>query len=194
MQPNLANMASVPTAQDIANLQHLYPGGSGKAGDGSQENPFNGLVTKLMDQFKKHFPEGGMIIDSIGGLVKSAIEKVTKWIQDIKDGIKNVASDVVDNIRGFFGGGAATAHDVPFLHDQGGVVHPGVSTIVNKTRKPEALLNPQQWSDISKLALSNRNPTREIVIQGNVGWDPAEVARQIETQERRARVIEGVFA
>lgn len=196
MQPNLANMASSPTAVDIRNLQALYPGGSGRAGSGVAENPFDGIVGRLVGQFKKQYPEGGMIIDSISGLVKSAIEKVTKWIQDIKDGISNVAGDVVDKVRGFFGGGAAVTDASPmaYLHDQGGVLQPGLSAILNKTGKPEAILNAQQWGDISKLALSDRNPTREIVIQGNVGWDPAEVARQIETQERRARVIEGVFA
>lgn len=36
--------------------------------------------------------------------------------------------------------------DRPFLHDQGGVLNPGVSLIQNKTRKPEAILNPAQMS------------------------------------------------
>lgn len=37
-----------------------------------------------------------------------------------------------------------------YLHDDGGWLQPGVSTIVNKTRKPEAILNPNQWDTVTK--------------------------------------------
>ena len=191
MQPNLANMASSPTAVDIRNLQALYPGGSGRAGS-AVDNPFDGIVDKLMDKFKSAFPGGGMFIDAAGGLAKSGIGQVVQWVQDIKDGLKNVASDVVDNIRGFFGGGAATAT----VYDGGGLLKrtDQPQLVHHRRSRPDAVLSSEQWSDISKLALADSRPTREIVIQGNVGWDPDEVVRQIETQERRARVIEGVYA
>ncbi|MEV4902350.1 peptidoglycan DD-metalloendopeptidase family protein [Citricoccus sp. NPDC055426] len=39
-----------------------------------------------------------------------------------------------------------------YLYDDGGVVHPGLTTVDNRSRKPEALLSSQQWSDIHQLA------------------------------------------
>lgn len=195
MHPQLGMGGSLygPTAYDAANLVRMYgpagPGGRVATGD-APSNPFSGLIDTLMSAFKKAFPGAGMFVDAAGGLAKSGIESVVRIVTDIQNGIKNIAGDIWGNIKDFFGGGAAQA---PLLHDQGGVLQPGLSTILNRTRKPEAILNQQQWADISKLALSDTRPSREIVIQGNVGWDPAEVARRIETAERRQRITEGVL-
>ena len=193
MQPNLGQMASTPTSVDIRNLQKLYPGGSGKAGDGSAENPFDGLVDKLMGAFKAKFPGGGMFIDAAGGLAKSGIGQVVKWVQDIKDGIKNVADNVVDKIKGFFGGGAAmagTEHPLAYLHDNGGILRPGLSAILNNTGKPEAILNAQQWSDIRTLAARGSSTTEqagmEFNFNGPMYGDPQHIADAIHTQQRRA--------
>lgn len=46
-----------------------------------------------------------------------------------------------------------------YLHDSGGVLNPGLSAIMNNTRKPEAILNSTQWSDIHKLATVNATAT-----------------------------------
>lgn len=191
MHPMLGGGGALwPTAYDTANLQRLYgpPGKGSKVVDGpggAPDNPFSGLVDSLMAAFKKQFPGGGMFIDAAGGLARSGIESVVKIVTDIQNGIKDLAGNIWGNIKDFFGGGAD-------LHDNGGVLRPGLSLIRNNTGGPEAILNQQQWSDISKLALSERGG-RPITIQGNVGWDPAEVARRIETAERRARVIEGAL-
>ncbi|MFE5369256.1 aggregation-promoting factor C-terminal-like domain-containing protein [Streptomyces mirabilis] len=40
----------------------------------------------------------------------------------------------------------------PHWYDEGGVLPPGVSAVVNRTRKPEAVLNDAQWRAISRLA------------------------------------------
>jgi phage-related protein len=190
-----------PTVADANALRSIY-GAPGKGSASSQvlpddapENPFSGLVGTLMSAFKKAFPGAGMFVDVAGGLAKSGIESVVKFVADIGKNIGKIVSDVtggvVDGIKNFFGGGAATA---PLLHDQGGYLQPGLSTILNRTRKPEAILNSQQWADIHKLALSNSGQaSRSITIQGNVGWMPDEVARQIETMERRQRVVEGAL-
>lgn len=50
-------------------------------------------------------------------------------------------------------GGLVGGH--PILHDNGGVLNPGLSTILNASGKPEAILSNRQWSDISKLASQN---------------------------------------
>lgn len=38
----------------------------------------------------------------------------------------------------------------PMLFDQGGVLPPGLNTILNATGKPEAILNPRQWDAVIK--------------------------------------------
>ncbi|WP_461169264.1 matrixin family metalloprotease [Arthrobacter sp. Z1-15] len=192
MQPNLGQMASSPTAQDIVNLQYLYPGGSGKAGQGSGaepvENPFSGLLDKLMKKFTDMFPEGGMVVDAVGGLAKSGLEKVTKWIQDIKDGIKNIAGDVVSSVKGFFGGGGATASPgmKPNLYDSGGVLPPGMSQVLNQTGKPEAILTNQQWNTMRQLAVRDGHDAGpRLVVEGNVYGDPMHIVDVMETKQRR---------
>lgn len=178
----------LPTAYDAREMVRLYGPHKGGAFSGAVDNPFSGLVDTLMTAFKKAFPGAGLFVDAAGGLAKSGIESVLKIVTDIQNGIKNLAGDIWGNISNFFGGGQAA-----MLHDQGGVLQPGLSTILNRTGKPEAILNSQQWADISKLALSTDGGGRNITINGNVGWDPADLDRQIETRERRQRVVEGVL-
>lgn len=43
------------------------------------------------------------------------------------------------------GGIGRNVNPMPYLHDNGGWLQPGLSTIMNATRKPEAILNPSQW-------------------------------------------------
>jgi hypothetical protein len=192
MQPYLGNYMN-PTASDFSNIRSLYPGAAGSRKPGSvgasaaPDNPFTGLVDTLMGAFKKAFPGAGMFVDVAGGLAKSGIESVVKIVTDIQNGIKDLAGNIWGNIKDFFGGSAVQAD----LHDNGGIVRPGYSTILNKTGKPEALLNPQQWSDISKLALTGGGG-RDIVINGNVGWMPDEVAREIAVRERREMTMAGL--
>ena len=184
MQPNLANMASSPTAVDIRNLQALYPGGSGRAGS-AVDNPFDGIVDKLMDKFKSAFPGGGMFIDAAGGLAKSGIGQVVQWVQDIKDGLKNVASDVVDNIRGFFGGGAATAT----VYDGGGWLEKtGRPQLVQHNRsKPDAVLSSEQWGTMTRIAENSSKADGGLPIHGDVyGATPQQIVDEWDTKQRRA--------
>jgi len=92
-------------------------------------NPLAGILDGLLSQFKSNFPGGGIIADLAIGVGKKLFGGVT------------------DLITG--GKGSATG---PALYDLGGILPPGVSQVVNRTGKPEAILNPQQWSDISRLA------------------------------------------
>ncbi|MGG7653498.1 tape measure protein [Kocuria rosea] len=50
-------------------------------------------------------------------------------------------------------GGYARGGIIPELHDQGGIIRPGVNVIENRTRKPEVSVNPRQW-DITRDALA----------------------------------------
>ncbi len=51
--------------------------------------------------------------------------------------------------KGHLGG---IVNPMPYLHDNGGWLQPGLSTIMNKTGKPEAILNPSQWDTMKALA------------------------------------------
>ena len=191
MQPNLANMASSPTALDIRNLQRLYPGGSGKAGSPTPENPLTGLVDVLVGKLKAHFPAGGMFVDAAGGFAKQGIEQATKWVQDIKDGIKNIAGDVADRVRGFFGGGAATAAPVPTLfRDQGGNLPPGLNQVLNATGGDEWIFNKRQLGTLESLAQQRYAgapvESARVEFTGPVYGDPRHIADEIQTQQRRA--------
>ncbi|WP_336715328.1 peptidoglycan DD-metalloendopeptidase family protein [Arthrobacter sp. USHLN218] len=76
-----------------------------------------------------------------------------------------------------------------YLHDNGGVLRPGLSMILNKTRKPEAILNGRQWADIHKLALSRNTPAAggpSLVVQGDVlGASAHQIVDVLETKRRR---------
>lgn len=67
-----------------------------------------------------------------------------------------------------------------YLHDDGGWLQPGVSTIVNKTRKPEAILNPNQWDTVTK-AVNN-------TVEG--GFRESDIDRLIEAiRERESQTV-----
>jgi len=53
-----------------------------------------------------------------------------------------------------------------YLYDNGGVLNPGLTSIVNASRKPEAILNNQQWADIHKLALKGTTTVTPAVPDG----------------------------
>jgi len=84
----------------------------------------------------------------------------------------------------------------PMLHDQGGVLPPGLSTILNATGKPEAILNPAQWSAVMKsieIARTVADGKASMTFNlENVGYDPAEIFRQARIEKRRAHTMEGL--
>ena len=103
---------------------------------------------------------------------------------DIAMGIgKKLFSTVASVITG----GKGSAVGDPALYDLGGILPPGVSQVVNRTGQPEAILNPQQWADIHRLATlrsESAGGRGDVIFKGNVGWDPDEVANRIETKRR----------
>ena len=93
-------------------------------------NPLAGIIDGLVSQFKSTFPGGGFMADLAIGAGKKLFGAATDFIT---------------------GGGQGAAAGAA-LYDLGGVLPPGVSQVVNRTGKPEAILNPQQWADVSRLA------------------------------------------
>ncbi|MBG6085887.1 M23 family metallopeptidase, partial [Zhihengliuella flava] len=68
------------------------------------------------------------------------------------------------------------------LYDQGGVLRPGLSTIVNASGKPEAILNNKQWADMHRIAESVRSgrsgaPTFHQTVVGEDPFAAAHMAR-----------------
>jgi phage-related protein len=93
-----------------------------------------------------------------------------------------------DRKGGYALGGVVGAK--PYLFDQGGVVPPGYSTIVNATRQPEALLNPQQWADIRSVAVDRSKQSRDVHFNGPVVQSTAaEVARELMKMQRQQEAL-----
>lgn len=147
MQPNIGQYLS-PTPFDIANLQRLYPGGTGKAGSPSPANPFAGMVGTFVAAIKQAFPGGGMFVDAGVGLAKTGIQSVIDFVSDIKNNIGNIVGGVVDGIRDFFGGGASMM--TPTLMDGGGWLHnTGAPQLVDHRRqKPDAFTPFDEWQQM----------------------------------------------
>jgi hypothetical protein len=144
-----------------------YLDGGGEAGKGGW-NPIAGIIDGLLSTFKSAFPGGGFMADMAIGAGKKILDGAVDFITGNGGKDKGIGST-----------------GLPYLHDNGGVLNPGLSSIVNATRKPEAILNAQQWSDIHRLATTGNGGGRgDVVFNGNVGWDPHEVAHRIETKRR----------
>lgn len=73
------------------------------------------------------------------------------------------------------GGIGRNVNPMPYLHDNGGWLKPGLSTIMNATRKPEAILNPSQWRAASR-AINH-------TIDNNQGGVPSVVNVRIGERE-----------
>lgn len=147
--------------------------GGGEASKGW--NPIEGIIDGLVDKFRQAFPGGGFMADLAIGAGRKMFAGVSAFIS---------GGGGKDNGIGSTG--------MPYLHDQGGVLNPGLSAIVNRTRKPEAILNAQQWADISRLAAGEARSGGDINFHGPVGWDPHRVAQEIEVQKRRAQTMAGM--
>lgn len=173
-----------PTLADAAAMRAIYgPPGAGNVAssvaDGDAGGFLSDLIDGLMGKIKKEFPGAGLFVDAAGGLAKSGITQAAEWIKSIGDGIKNIAGDVAEKVRGFFGGGAA-----PLLYDQGGILSPNggrPQLIQNKTGRDEYVFTGEQLAarDRSGLAAG-------VVLQIDKHYgDPAELIDGLETAVRR---------
>jgi hypothetical protein len=77
---------------------------------------------------------------------------------------------------------------VPKLYDQGGDLAPGLSLVANKTRKPESIVTNRFTEEVMKMAKRDSGNAPVVDARGaHFGYDPAEVAREIQ-QSRRDRM------
>jgi murein DD-endopeptidase MepM/ murein hydrolase activator NlpD len=146
-----------------------YLDGGGEAGKGGW-NPIAGIIDGLLSSFKSAFPAAGFIADLAIGAGKKILDGAVDFVTG----------------RGGKDDGIGTT-GLPYLHDNGGVLNPGLSSIVNATRKPEAIYTFEQNRALQALAARGAlqgSGRGDVIFKGNVGWDPHEVAHAIETKRR----------
>ncbi|POH58263.1 peptidoglycan DD-metalloendopeptidase family protein [Arthrobacter glacialis] len=118
-----------------------YLGGAGiPAGGGF--NPFSALgdlAEGIVGKIKGAFPMGGFMIDAVTGMGKKMFSTVIDWAKE-KLGFGAVT------------GASQGAHLNPILYDQGGVLRPGLSQVMNATGKPEAIYTNEQDRALQALA------------------------------------------
>lgn len=135
-----------------------------------------GLADKVVDQMRGAFPAAGFMVDAAAGMGKKMFSSVIDWAKE-RLGFGAVA------------GPQQGAHLNPILYDNGGILRPGLSQIMNATGKPEAIYTNEQNRALQSLAArgaqqENGHCRGDVIFNGNVGWNPDEVASRIETKRR----------
>ena len=142
-----------------------YLDGGGEASGGW--NPIAGIIDGLVSTFKSAFPQAGMFADMAIGVGHKLLNTVS------------------DFLTGQGGKDNSGSTGLPYLHDNGGILNPGLSQIMNATRKPEYILNDRQWDAAYRALQQTQGHGRgDTHFHGNVGWDPDEVSYRIEARRQ----------
>ena len=81
---------------------------------------------------------------------------------------------------------------LPTLYDNGGDLPPGMSVVVNKTRKPEAILTNQLVTDLQAQARAVSTGMNVSFDGAKLGYDPNEVAIAIQRRRRDTLALQGL--
>lgn len=73
--------------------------------------------------------------------------------------------------------------------DKGGNLPPGLSMVLNKTGRDEAILNSRQWQDIHTLAQRGSGGSG-VHIENAYALSSAQLARDIATEQRRSKALQ----
>lgn len=93
---------------------------------------------------------------SLHGPIEATADGQAKWgLNYIKERYGNPQNAINFHDRNGHYADGGLVSPTAMLHDNGGMLMPGLSMLMNKTGKPEPVLNQQQWADISKLAGQN---------------------------------------
>jgi tape measure domain-containing protein len=151
-----------------------YLGGAGVPSGGEGWNPVKDIIGGLMDAFIKAFPQGGFLIDVLGGLGKT---------------ILNGAADFVGQL--FSGGDRRGA----LVYDGGGWLENtgGLQLIEHRTSRPDAVLTATQWDTMARIA-ENTAAGTEINIAGNVYGNPQDIVDELDARKRRAATLHNLGA
>lgn len=175
MQPNLGNMAAVPTANDIANLQSLYPGGSGKVGSGESFNPLKWVadrITETIGNMLDRIPGAGKVLDMAMGVAKKMIDIGKQWAIDKVTGSNEGASRIS-----------------PTTFDGGGLLEKGMVGIHNK-RVPDKVLTDSQWNTMKSIA--DNSGESNGIIQNEYNFNITLDASSIEDLNRMTSILNGL--
>ena len=77
----------------------------------------------------------------------------------------------------------------PIFRDKGGNLPPGLSMVLNKTGRDEAILNSRQWADIHTLAQRGSGGSGLNVYGDIHTTDIDEMSRKLHEDSRRARAV-----
>jgi murein DD-endopeptidase MepM/ murein hydrolase activator NlpD len=147
--------------------EYLNGGGASGSGGGWSFDPIAPIIDGLVSLFKLTFPAGGMMADMAIGVGKKALTTASDFLTG-KAGKRPEGGK--DNIG---------STGLPYLHDNGGVLNPGLSQIMNATRKPEYILNDRQWEAMYGLAASGGNRPG-LTIEQLIVRDADEAVRKFE--------------
>lgn len=147
--------------------EYLNGGGASGSGGGWSFDPIAPIIDGLVSLFKLTFPAGGMMADMAIGVGKKALTTASDFLTG-KAGKRPEGGK--DNIG---------STGLPYLHDNGGVLNPGLSQIMNATRKPEYILNDRQWETMYGLASSGGNRPG-LTIEQLIVRDADEAVRKFE--------------
>ena len=82
---------------------------------------------------------------------------------------------------------------VHWAYDQGGYLPPGITQVYNGTGKPEPVFTDAQWKTLAADRFRPQAPAESpVIINGNVGYDPNELVRRIDTRRRDAATVSGM--
>ena len=147
--------------------EYLNGGGASGSGGGWSFDPIAPIIDGLVSLFKLTFPAGGMMADMAIGVGKKALTTASDFLTG-KAGKRPEGGK--DNMG---------STGLPYLHDNGGVLNPGLSQIMNATRKPEYILNDRQWETMYGLASSGGNRPG-LTIEQLIVRDADEAVRKFE--------------
>jgi murein DD-endopeptidase MepM/ murein hydrolase activator NlpD len=119
-------------------------------------NPFGWLKGKVGDLIDK-IPGGGRFRALVTEVPKALLGMAGEGIGNLAKGVLGKAGDVAsgawDFINGPFGGRGDDEH--AGLYDNGGLLMPGLTHVLNASRKPEAVLTNAQWQNLQRMSESN---------------------------------------
>lgn len=149
-------------------------GGSGGGGGGF--NPISGIIDGLMGQFAAAFPQGGKLIEIIGGVGKSILQGAADFITGIFTGDR--------------GPGAAGRAVGPTIFDGGGWLANtgGPQLVQHNGRRPDAVLSHSQWDDMRRIARGAESGT-QVTFHGPVYGNPQHIVDEMDRRKRRAATL-----
>lgn len=120
-------------------------------------------------------------------MASAGADWLTNWATQIRWGL--------GYIRGRYGSPAAAwAHSQRTgWYDEGGYLPPGLSLVMNKTGRPEPVLNPRQWDAIERGVGGQQPLVGNLTIQTPEKATAEDVGREVRTTVRKIRMGTGRY-